>query len=121
MLCSAELNPSRTCTCASLPSWRMRRCRARPLPRASPSGLRCEVMRKLRPARMRSATSFAARSGFIVRWILFQQRLDAAGARRGVVVLEVELRSVAEADALAEIRADAPAPLLQRIDDPARF
>src|SRR5881394_979272 len=97
----------------------MRRCRARPLPRASPSGLRCEVIRKLRPARMRSATSRAARSGFglvIVRWILFQQRLDAPGARGRVVVLEVELRSVAEADALAEEGADAAAPLLESVD-----
>src|SRR5437867_9540929 len=51
---------------AVLPSRRMRRCNPSPLPRASPSGLRCDVIRKLRPARTRSATSWAAVSGVIV-------------------------------------------------------
>src|SRR5436305_5190922 len=125
---SAALNPSRTCTRASLPICRMRRCRARPLPSASPSGLRCEVMRKLRPARMRSATSRAAASGFvvvvgvvvgvlvIVRFEIVEQRFDAARPRRRVVVAEVELRRVAEMDALAEERADPRSALLQRAD-----
>src|SRR5205823_576044 len=121
MLRSAAPKPSRTCTRACLPSWRMRRCSARPLPSASPSGLRCEVMRKLRPARMRSATCCAPRSGFIAGRILFQQRLDAAGERGGVVVSEVELRSVAKANAPAEERADAAAALLQRVDGVARL
>src|SRR5262249_6196712 len=118
---SAALNPSRTCTRASLPIWRIRRCSARPLPSASPSGLRCEVMRKLRPSRMRSATCCAARSGLVTWWILLQQRLDAAGARRGVVVLEIELGSVAKPDSSSQERADTTAPLLQRVDHAARF
>src|SRR4051794_41071185 len=113
MLRSGLPKPSRTCTFASLPSWRMRRCRARPLPSASPSGLRCEVMRKLRPPRIRSATARAPSSGFVgfgvgfvivirSRWILGQDRLDAAGAHGRLVVAEVELRRVAQTDALAE-------------------
>src|SRR5262249_16673603 len=118
---SAALNPSRTCTRASLPIWRIRRCSASPLPSASPSGLRCEVMRKVRPARMRSATCCAARSGLVTWRILFQQRLDAAGARRGVVVLEIELASVAEPDSRSQERANGAAPLLQRVDHAARF
>src|ERR1051325_3283931 len=123
MLRSAAPKPSRTCTRACLPICRMRRCRASPLPSASPSGLRCEVMRKLRPARMRSATCWAPRSGFgfIAGRILFQQRLDAAGARGGVVVFEVELGSVAEPDALAEERADAAAALLEGVHGVARL
>src|ERR1041385_5154827 len=113
MLCSALPKPSRTCTLALLPIARISPCSARPLPSASPSGLRCEVMRKLRPARMRSATSRAAASGFvvvvgvvvvlvIVRFEVVEQRFDAARPRRRIVVAEVELRRVAEMDALAE-------------------
>src|SRR5581483_12055727 len=66
MLCSGWLKPSRTCISARFPICRIRRCSARPLPSASPSGLRCDVIRKLLPPRIRAATSFAARSGVVV-------------------------------------------------------
>src|SRR5260221_5518645 len=120
MFSSGLPKPSRTCTWASLPSWRMRRCRARPLPSASPSGLRCEVIRKLRPLRLRSATARAPSSGWVVGltvglivgfvvivlfavWcILEQQGLDPAGSQPCFVVAEVELRRVPQTNALAE-------------------
>src|SRR6185436_15452353 len=99
-----------------------------PEPSASPSGLRCAVMRKLLPERMRSATSRAATSGFCVvvvvvvvvivlagwyvaalrnvvlvsflRRVLDQQRLDAARPHRRLVILEVELGCIAQMDPL---------------------
>src|SRR5438132_6854216 len=101
MLCSGLLKPSRTNTLASLPSLRMIFCSAIPLPSASPSGLRCDVMRKRRPARMRSATSRAALSGFVVAVVVVvigflrhhfgEDALDATGAHRRFVVSKVEL------------------------------
>src|SRR2546425_1144569 len=128
MLWSGFENPSRTVTRALLPSLRINPCRAMPLPRASPSGLRCEVMRKLRPSRMRAPTSAAAVSGLVVGigvvvvvvmfWLrlgfrcdLHQDFLDPAGAHGRLVVLEVELRREAEPDALPEELAHAAAEI----------
>src|SRR5687768_7147380 len=62
---------------------------------------------------MRSATARAATSGFVVVVVvvvigllffpdLVQQKFDASAALRRLVVLEVELRRVAQTDALAE-------------------
>src|SRR5437667_1207016 len=79
-------------------------------------------MRKLRPARMRSATARAASSGLLIaRWILFQQRLDPPCARGSIVVAEIELRGVAEMDPLAQKGADAAAALLQLVDHALRL
>src|SRR5438552_7298872 len=124
MLCSGLLNPSRTKMLASLPSLRMIFCSAMPLPRASPSGLRWEVIRKRRPARMRSATSAAAKSGFVVvvgAWLILghdlrENALDPARAHRRFGVSEIELRRIAEANAPAEQRADVALALLQLLD-----
>src|SRR5256885_13768586 len=102
MLCSEGVNPSRTCMRALLPICRISRCSARPLRRASPSGLRCDVMRKLRPARMRSATSLDAMSGLLIFLDVRQQLLNATGAGGSVVVAKIELRRHAQMDALAE-------------------
>src|SRR5256885_377903 len=109
MLYSARLNPSRTCIAAFLPRRRMRRCSPRPLPRASPSGLRCEVIRKLRPLRTRSATSLAAFSGFVILFLdVAQQLLDAPGARVGLVVPKIEVRRDSQANSLPEKMPDPP-------------
>src|ERR1700682_1566309 len=143
MFISGLAKPSRTWTLASLPSWRMRRCSARPLPRASPSGLRCEVMRKLRPERMRSATARMPSSGLFVvvafvvwlivgfvrvvmigfveglvrrRLVFAQQRLDAVGAEGRLVEAEVELRRVAQTNPLSEKMPRPPLPLDHRAD-----
>src|SRR5262249_43449950 len=102
MLCNAGVNPSRTCIRAILPIWRIRRSSARPLPRASPSGLGGEVIRKFRPPRMRPATSFAATSGLLILLDVGQQLLDAAGPRRSLVVAKVEFRSESQTYALAQ-------------------
>src|ERR1700737_1764157 len=102
MLKSARLNPSRTCMAAVLPRRRISRCNPSPLPRASPSGLRWEVIRKLRPLRMRSATSRAALSGLVIFLDIAQQLLDAPGAGQGFVVTKVELWSEAQSDPLSE-------------------
>src|SRR5450432_3216455 len=129
MFMSGFAKPSRTTIFDCLPSLRISRCSAIPLPRASPSGLRCDVMRKLWPARMRSATSRAATSGFWLvvvvvvvilsfrfRCVFDEQRLDAAGPHRRLVVLEVELGCVAQVDPLAEESADAALCVLQFLD-----
>src|SRR5688572_27481942 len=79
---------------------------------------------------MRSATCAAATSGFVVVVLIVrfffrhdpgQQRFDAAASFRGLVVLEVQLRRVAETDAPAEIMTDGAARLLERLDDLPRL
>src|SRR3981081_3168896 len=96
-------------------------CSARPLPSASPSGLRWEVMRKFLPERIRSATSCASVSIVVVVVVLFSFKWDAralggvlfaldireqilhpSGAHPRLVVLELELRRVAQPDSLSE-------------------
>src|SRR5581483_2031567 len=123
MLASAGWKPSRTCIDADLPRWRMRRCSPSPLPSASPSGLRCEVIRKLRPERMRSATARAASGRFVAMILLdlLQQRFDAAGARRCFVVAKVELGSDAEVDPLPQEVTDASALGVQVAGDLQRL
>src|SRR5437773_541501 len=122
MLYSARLNPSRTCIAAVLPSRRIRRCSPRPLPRASPSGLRCEVIRKLRPLRTRSATSFAAFSGFVILFLdVAQQLLDAPGARVGLVVAKLEVRRDTQANSLPEKMPDPSLLLVEILRDLLRL
>src|SRR5260370_875794 len=118
MLYSARLNPSRTCIATVLPRRRMSRCSPRRWPRASPSGLRCEVIRKLRPLRTRSATSLAAFSGFVILFLdVAQQLLDASGARGGLVVPKIEVRRESQADSLPEKMADPPFLLIEILRD----
>src|SRR5688572_2737314 len=81
-------------------------------------------MRKLRPARILSATCPAAVSGLVVVVIvtlrsiqLGQEALDPSAALRGLVILEIELRGVSQADALSQKVTHPTSRILQSIDD----
>src|SRR5687767_15294843 len=87
---------------------------------ASPSGFRCDVIRKLRPERMRSTTCWQAASRVssgvtvIGRLHFLEDAVNGLGPFRSGVQLEIELGGIAEIGSLGQQVPEMTGHLLER-------